>query len=98
RLRAELPEVQIIVGYWQTQADLNRLQERIGTDRIEGIVTTLQQAVEQIAPVTPETPEAAPAPLRPANEAERLAELHHSGLLESGWEETFDRTTRELAG
>ena len=97
RLRTQLPEVRIIVGYWQRNADLNRLQERIDSSLAEGIVTSLQQAVEQIAPMAPE-PAEQPAQLLPANEHQRLEELQHSGLLEPGLEEVFDRTTRELAG
>jgi predicted PurR-regulated permease PerM/GAF domain-containing protein len=98
RLRTELPEVRIIVGFWQRDADLKRLQQRLSAPLVDGIVTSLTQAVEQISPMAPQTEEAQPPSLIPANEQERLAELHRSGLLEQGTEEPFfESITRDLA-
>jgi predicted PurR-regulated permease PerM len=50
RLRAEFSQIQITVGMWQKDADLPRLQQRIGTNLADVIVTRLPQAVEQISP------------------------------------------------
>jgi len=61
RLRAEVPELKITVGIWQKEADLARLQQRIGANLADAIVTRLAQAVEQISPaassMTPPRPE-----------------------------------------
>jgi predicted PurR-regulated permease PerM len=61
RLRAEVPELKITVGIWQKEADLPRLQQRIGANLADAIVTRLAQAVEQISPAassqTPPVPQ-----------------------------------------
>jgi GAF domain-containing protein len=77
---------------------LKRLQQRLSAPLVDGIVTNLTQAIEQIAPMAPQTEEPHPVSLIPANEQERLAELHRSGLLEEGTEKPFfESITRDLA-
>jgi predicted PurR-regulated permease PerM len=46
RLRLQLPEVNLVVGLWDTQGDLNKAKERIGSGAI--VVASLADAQEQI--------------------------------------------------
>src|SRR5262249_30501593 len=62
RLRMQFPAMRIIVGIWQTNADLVRLKQRIGPALADGIATTLSQAVELIGPLTPQDHQPEPAP------------------------------------
>jgi len=58
RIRADFPHVKIIVAVWHANVDLAKLQHRIGPSLADGIVTTLGQAVEQLAPMaSPENEE-----------------------------------------
>jgi len=50
RLRDRLPEVNLIVGLWDAQGDLNKAKERIGCGAI--VVATLADAQEQIRLLT----------------------------------------------
>ncbi|MEO8494318.1 MAG: AI-2E family transporter [Planctomycetota bacterium] len=47
RLRGRLPEVNLVVGLWDAQCDLNKSRERIGCDAV--VVATLTAAQEQIS-------------------------------------------------
>ena len=64
RLRAEVPELKITVGIWQKEADLPRLQQRIGANLADAIVTRLAQAVEQISPAASSQDAARPSKRR----------------------------------
>ena len=46
RLRGRFPEVNLVVGLWDTQGDLTKARERIGCDAI--VVATMADAQEQI--------------------------------------------------
>lgn len=50
KLHAQMPNVKIIVGIWQANADISRLQQRMG-NVAEAVVTSLTQAVEHISPM-----------------------------------------------
>jgi predicted PurR-regulated permease PerM/methylmalonyl-CoA mutase cobalamin-binding subunit len=50
RLRDRLPEVNLVVGLWDAQGDLNKARERIGCGAI--VVATLADAQEQIRLLT----------------------------------------------
>jgi DNA-binding transcriptional LysR family regulator len=49
-LRGRFPKVQLIVGLWDSQADLAKARERIGCDAI--VVVTLAEAQEQVRLLT----------------------------------------------
>jgi len=51
KLQGSLPEVKIVVGIWQANPDLARLQHRLGPNLAQSVVKTLSQAVEHIAPI-----------------------------------------------
>ena len=48
RARKALPNAQVMVGFWQTEADLPKLQQRLGSGCFDSIVTTLPQAQLQV--------------------------------------------------
>ncbi len=50
RLRDRLPNVHLVVGLWDTQADLSKAKERIGCNAI--VVSSLADAQEQIRLLT----------------------------------------------
>jgi len=50
RLRAQLPEANLVVGLWDAQGDLNKARERIGCGAL--VVATLADAQEQIRLLT----------------------------------------------
>jgi hypothetical protein len=61
RLRGEFPKIKLIVGIWQSNPDLPRLQKRLGPALTDGIFTSLGQALEHIVPMASQTaPESAP--------------------------------------
>jgi hypothetical protein len=57
RLRNQLPELKLVVGLWDTQGDLTKARERIGSGAL--VVATLAEAQEQIRllsqPLVPST-------------------------------------------
>jgi AI-2E family transporter len=51
RLRAEFPELTIIVGVWTRSPDLERIHSRLPSDLVSQVVTSLSEAVEIIRPM-----------------------------------------------
>jgi predicted PurR-regulated permease PerM len=49
RVRLHLPQIKIIAGIWGFNGDLEKAHERFGSTRPDAVVTSLAQAVEQIA-------------------------------------------------
>ena len=47
-LRTRFPDLTIVVGLWNGEADLERAQERLGSVGVDHIVTNFRQALEQI--------------------------------------------------
>jgi predicted PurR-regulated permease PerM len=48
RLRQSLPENRIVIGLWGSGGDRDKLRERFGQARPDGIVGSLQEAMEQV--------------------------------------------------
>jgi hypothetical protein len=48
RLHGKLPEIEMMVGLWNSGGDLNRARERIGAVRSVQVAATFSQAIEQI--------------------------------------------------
>ena len=77
RIRADFPHVKIIVAVWHANVDLAKLQHRIGPSLADGIVTTLSQAVEHLAPIaSPENSETSPRTAVP-EQPTALEPTHH---------------------
>lgn len=51
RIRSRLPDVNLVVGLWDAQGDLNKARERIG--HRAAVVATLADAEEQIRLLVP---------------------------------------------
>lgn len=97
KLRAVLPKLKIVVGLWGETEGLTEATKRLRESGADEVVTTLADALVQIARLAPQlTEEMTPAPL-PADEEERLAALAELNLLDTEAEPVFDRITAKLA-
>jgi GAF domain-containing protein len=97
KLRALLPTQKIVIGLWGVSEDLAEATRRLRDSGADEVVTTLSEALVQIARLAPSiTEEMTPAPL-PADEEERLAALAALNLLDTEAEPFFDRITTKLA-
>jgi hypothetical protein len=97
KLRAVLPKLKIVVGLWDETEGLTEATKRLRDSGADEVVTTLADALVQIARLAPVlTEEMTPAPI-PADEEERLAALTELNLLDTEAEPVFDRITSKLA-
>jgi hypothetical protein len=97
KLRALLPKLKIVIGLWGAADDLTEATKRLRDSGADEVVTTLAEALEQMAKLAPPLiEEMTPAPL-PADEEERLAALAELHLLDTEAEPVFDRITAKLA-
>ncbi len=97
KLRALLPKQKIVIGLWGSTEDLTETSKRLRDSGADEVVTTLAEALVQIAKLAPPmTDEMTPAPI-PEDEEERLAALVALNLLDTEPEPVFDRITAKLA-
>ncbi len=97
KLRAVLPKLKIVIGLWGETEGLTEATKRLRDSGADEVVTTLADALVQIAKLAPPlTEETTPAPI-PADEEERLAALTELNLLDTEAEPVFDRITAKLA-
>jgi predicted PurR-regulated permease PerM len=97
KLRSLLPRQKIVAGLWGTTEDTIEAATRLRDAGAEETVTTLPEAIVQIAKLASElTDEMTPAPI-PADEESRLAALSELNLLDTEAEPVFDRITAKLA-
>ncbi len=97
KLRALLPKLKIVIGLWGATEDVTEATKRLRDSGADEVVTTLADALEQMAKLAPPlTEEMTPAPI-PADEEERLATLAELNLLDTEAEPVFDRITAKLA-
>ena len=97
KLRAVLPKLKIVIGLWGETEGLTEATKRLRDSGADEVVTTLADALVQIARLAPAlTEEMTPAPI-PADEEERLAALTELNLLDTEAEPVFDRITAKLA-
>ncbi|MEO7319865.1 MAG: AI-2E family transporter [Chthoniobacteraceae bacterium] len=97
KLRALLPKQKIIIGLWGVTEDVTEAASRLRDSGADEVVTTLAEALVQIAKLAPPLTEAmTPAPI-PEDEEERLAALTALNLLDTEAEPVFDRITAKLA-
>jgi len=97
KLRALLPKLKIVVGLWAATEDVTEAIKRLRDSGADEVVTTLADALVQIAGLAPPLiEEMTPAPI-PADEEERLAALVELNLLDTESEPVFDRITAKLA-
>ena len=97
KLRALSRKEKIVVGLWAATEDVTEATRRLRDSGADEVVTTLADALLQIARHAPPlTDEAMPAPI-PADEEQRLAALAGLNLLDTAAEPVFDRITTKLA-
>jgi len=97
KLRSLLPRQKIVIGLWGATEDVTEATKRLRDSGADEVVTTLAEALVQIARLAPPLPEEmTPAPI-PADEEERLAALAELNLLDTEAEPVFDRITVKLA-
>lgn len=86
-----------MVGLWNANDKLPKASQRLQASGADEVVTSLAEAVVQLAKfVVPLGDEMLPAPI-PEDEKERLAEVERLGGLIAEPERVFDRVTRKLA-
>jgi AI-2E family transporter/GAF domain len=97
KLRALLPRLKIVIGLWGATEDVTEATKRLRDSGADEVVTTLAEALVQMAKLAPPlSEEMTPAPI-PADEEERLAALTALNLLDTEAEPVFDRITVKLA-
>jgi len=97
KLRALFPKLKIVIGLWGVTEDVNEATKRLRDSGADDVVTTLADALLQMAKLAPPlSEEMMPAPI-PADEEERLAALTELNLLDTEAEPVFDRITAKLA-
>jgi GAF domain len=97
KLRSRLPAPKILIGLWGAIEDLPEATTRLRESGADEVVTTLDEALAQVAKLAPPLGgDFAPAPV-PADEEERLAALAELNLLDTEAEPVFDRITTKLA-
>ncbi len=97
KLRTLLPKQKIVIGLWGATEDITEASSRLRDSGANEVVTTLAEALVQIAKLAPPMiDEMTPAPI-PADEEERLAALVALNLLDTEAEPVFDRITAKLA-
>jgi predicted PurR-regulated permease PerM/GAF domain-containing protein len=97
KLRALYPNQKIVVGLWGAVEGLAEAAKRLRESGADTVVTTLAEAIGQLAQLAPALTDAmTPAPI-PPDEEERLAALAGLHLMDTGAEPVFDRHTAKLA-
>lgn len=97
KLRTVLPKQKIVIGLWGATEDITEAASRLRDSGANVVVTTLADALVQIAKLAPPLlDEMTSAPI-PADEEERLAALLALNLLDTEAEPVFDRITAKLA-
>ena len=97
KCRALLPKVKIVIGLWSATEEVPDATRRLRESGADEVVTTLADALVQMARLAPPLiEEMTPAPI-PADEEERLAALAALNLLDTEAEPVFDRITAKLA-
>ncbi|MEO7167318.1 MAG: AI-2E family transporter [Spartobacteria bacterium] len=97
KLRRRLPDLKIVVGFWGATEKLTDVAQRLRASGADEVVTSLAEAVVQLAKfAVPLSDEMENAPIGD-NEDERLAELQSLHLTFGTPDQAFDRVTAKLA-
>jgi predicted PurR-regulated permease PerM/methylmalonyl-CoA mutase cobalamin-binding subunit len=97
KLRTQFPALKIVVGLWGATEAISEAAKRLRESGANEIVTTLADAVVQLAKLAPTTEwETKSAPI-PEDDEQRLAALSALHLLQSPTDPSLDRVTRRIA-
>lgn len=97
RLRRRWPDLKIVLALWNAPDDLlgDEAIERLGADEVAtSIGETVQRVDQMLRPGA--APDYAPAPI-PENDAERVAALHATGVLDGHAREELDAMAKRAA-
>jgi len=97
KLRGQFPSLKIVVGLWGATENISEAARRLRESGANEIVTTLADAVVQLAKLAPIAGwDMTPAPI-PGDDEQRLAALSALHLPESPIDPAFDRVTKRIA-
>jgi predicted PurR-regulated permease PerM len=97
KLRAQLPNVKIVVGIWGATENMAGAGERLRSSGADEVVVSLAEAVVQLAKFSVSLADEMIPGATPDNEENRLEELARLHLADGTREEAFDRITKKLA-
>jgi len=96
KLRRSRADLKIVVGFWRATDKLTDTVQRLRASGADEVVTSLAEAVVQLAKfAVPIGDEMESAPIG-ENEDARLAELQNLNLLDAAPDKAFDRVTAKL--
>jgi predicted PurR-regulated permease PerM/GAF domain-containing protein len=96
KLRSQAPGLRIAVGLWGATEHLPDATARLREAGADEVVTTLADAVTQLAKLAPPAERPMTPPPIPENEPQRLEALGGLHLINGKTEPYFDRATRKL--
>jgi predicted PurR-regulated permease PerM/CheY-like chemotaxis protein len=96
RVRTELPRLKIIIGLWNAVEELAESTRRLREAGADAVVTTLTEALAQVAQLLPEFPDEMLAAPIPADEEQRLVALDALHLPDTA-SPSLDRLAAKLA-
>jgi GAF domain-containing protein len=96
RLRAALPDLQIVVGVWGATENLTEAGERLRSSGASEVVVSFAEAVVQLSKISFQVAEEWKVAPIPPNEDERLAVLESLKLTDCVPDQNFDRITAKL--
>jgi predicted PurR-regulated permease PerM len=97
KLRAEIPQIRIVVGLWGATEQLIESTTRLRESGANEIVTKLADAILQCSKFAALLALEGIATPAPEDELDRLAELHRIKLLDTDAEPEFDRITKKVS-
>ncbi len=97
KVRAQFPRIKIVVGLWGLTEATTESAKRLHDSGADEVVTSLADALVQIAKLAPLTLEPMTAAAIPNDDDARLAALQELQLLDTAAEPIFDRITAKLA-
>jgi predicted PurR-regulated permease PerM len=97
KLRAFLPKLKIVICLWGVTDDVTEATKRLRDSGADEVVTTMADALVQMAKLAPPVSEEMTSAPIPADDEERLAALTELNLLDTEAEPVFDRITAKLA-
>ena len=95
KIRAAFPQMKIVIGLWGTTENVNEAARRLRDSGANEVITSLADAVVQLAKLSPVRDEPMQAAPLPADEEARLAALAESDLMH-GNAPALDRLTARL--
>jgi methylmalonyl-CoA mutase cobalamin-binding subunit len=97
KLHAQVPALKIVVGLWGATQNISEAARRLRESGANEMVTTLADAVLQLAKLAPSAEwELKPAPI-PADEEQRLGALAALDVLHSRSDPALDRVAKKIA-